>query len=145
MKLRLYKQPHSESVHSSPVRLLFEGAKENVRHEGYEDFYIYVWIDHSGLLIGFQAILDDRITMTSINGSDPIITCVSNDVIERSTTGLADDEDSEKIRIAVGSMVSDDFPLILDRIKMSMFGENIRHIRLTEGELKKFKKLCREL
>lgn len=145
MKLKLYRQPHRESEESKRVRLLFEGISTDVKNQGFDDFYIYVWIDNTGLLKGFQAILNDSITMTSINGADPIVTCLSDNVIARSTTGMASDEDTEKMKIAVGSMISDDFPMILDRIKMSMFGENLRNIRLAEGEMKLFKKLCRRL
>ncbi len=145
MKLKLYRQPHRESEESKRIRLLFEGTSADVKKKGFDDFYIYVWIDKTGLLKGFQAILNDSITMTSINGADPIFTCLSDNVLARSTTGMASDEDVEKMRIAVGSMISDDFPIILDRIKMSMFGENLRNIRLAEGELKLFKKLCRRL
>lgn len=145
MKLRLYRQPHRESEESKRIRLLFEGVSSEVKEQGYNDFYIYIWLDKTGLLKGFQAILNDHITMTSINGADPIFTCLSDSVIARSTTGMANDEDIEKMKIVVGSMISDDFPLILDRIKMSMFGENLRNVRLAEGELKLFKKLCRRL
>lgn len=145
MKLRLYKQPHCESENSKRVRLLFEGVTEDVKELGYDDFYVYVWIDKAGLLKGFQAILNDFITMTSINGAEPIVTCLSNDVIARSTTGMASDSDTNKIKIVIGSIICDDFPLLLDRIKMSMFGENIRNSRLSDGEMKLFKKLCKKL
>lgn len=141
MKLRLYKKPHSEPDGSNRVRLLFEG--QDVAQEDLNDFYIYLWIDKTGLLTGFQAIMNDSVTMTSINGSEPVFTCLSDEVIERSTTGIASDADIEKMKIAVGSMVNDDFPMILDRIKMSLFGENLRHIRLTENEFKKFTELCK--
>lgn len=145
MKLRLYKQPHCESENSKRVRLLFEGVTAEVKELGYDDFYVYVWIDTAGLLKGFQAILNDSITMTSINGAEPIVTCLSDNVIARSTTGMASESDTNKIRIVIGSMISDDFPLLLDRIKMSMFGENIRNARLADGEMKLFKKLCKKL
>lgn len=145
MKLRLYKQLHVDSQNSKRIRLLFEGIASEVKKEGYQDFYIYIWLDRTGLLKGFQAILNDYITMTSINGADPIFTCLSDKVIARSTTGMATDEEVEKMKIAIGSMVCDDFPIILDRVKMSMFGENLRYVRLAEGELKLFKKLCKKI
>lgn len=145
MRLRLYRQPHKESAESTRIRFLFEGVSSEIKKLGYDDFYIYIWLDKSGLLKGFQAILNDTITMTSINGAEPIVTCLSNDVIERATTGMATKEDEEKIKIVVGSMVCDDFSILLDRIKMSMFGENIRYVRLAEGEMKLFKKLCKTI
>jgi hypothetical protein len=62
MLLRLFKDPYSEPFSPGRTRLLFEQAPDETSvAPGRKDFYLYVWIQDSQQLAGFQAVLDDEL------------------------------------------------------------------------------------
>ena len=141
MKLRLFKTPHSDPLHPNLIRLLFEGKVPEKKSAEESDYYIYVWINNSGDLRGFQAVLGNRISFAYHVPSKRSFGILARDIINRGVTKKESPEEREKIISAMNCMSNDSFPVLLDYIRKLANGEDISEVKLSSKEMKTFSKI----
>lgn len=144
LKLRLYKTPYIDPMFPNLVRLLFEGRFIENKAISY-DFYIYVWLNRLGYFKGFQAVLDERITLAFHMSSKRFFGKLARDIIDRGITKAESPEEREKILNAINEMSNNEFAGLLGAIIDLAKGGAVTEVKLSDREMKVFSKILKEV
>ncbi len=141
LKLRLYKIPYIDPMFPYIVRLLFEGKfieKNNI----ISDFYIYVWLDRLGDFKGFQAVLDNKITLVYHMSSKRSFGKLGQDIIDRGITNKESPDERKKIIGVINTTSNIEFTELFMKIKKLANGETLQEVKLNEKEQSVFSDIC---
>jgi hypothetical protein len=143
--LRLYKEPLHEVYAKDVVRLLFEAvAPDDASQKKVIDFYMYVWIAEGKRLTGFQAILDNAITLVYRAPSYITVGRIGHAPINRSIQGVeAGAVDDNSIRGAMQGFQNEEFPDLVAAIEGLAHGQSSAEVMLSEREKTYFAELVK--
>lgn len=142
MKLTLFREPLRETFKPDLIRLLFEGKEGE--SAGQKDFYLYVWISAGTRLDGFQAVLEDSITLVYRQPDYVTVGRIGRVPMNRAVDNNDSDEDREAALTVIRTMESGDMPVLIGEIKRIASGEAVSKVYLVKEERELFMNLHRE-
>ncbi len=115
MMLRLYRVPYFDPIDTGLVRLLFEGTVSVSSEERSRvKFYMYVWVNRSRRVTGFQAVLDEELTATFKEATPLIFGKIGRNPVNRSIEESEEPEIRDSLARAVEGMANPEFPELIE-------------------------------
>ena len=141
MHVQLFKEPYVDFERPEVCRLLFEGVGPTVADEAERcrDFYLYAWIDKSGRLTAFQAVLDEEHVLSWKTGEEPKFGAIGHLPFIRTIVDSAPKMARRKIVRIAGRLESGEFPGLMRIVGLLARGEAVGDPALPDRERKRLR------